>query len=127
MFVLFIFIIHNKIPPVAGRHHISIITFPCHRFVSNKETQIGTLNQGINEEKTGKLKFSLSESQCQDCWAVVLCGGGCPYENYQENKVIEVPDAALCHVMREVYDYILRKYLSMPDAQREEFFNLHNL
>ncbi len=101
--------------------------YPCHRFVSNKETQIGTLNQGINEEKTGKLKFSLSESQCKDCWAVVLCGGGCPYENYQENKVIEVPDAALCHVMREVYDYILRKYLSMPDAQREEFFHLHNL
>jgi len=101
--------------------------YPCHRFVSNKETQIGTLKQGINEEKTGKLKFSLSESQCQDCWAVVLCGGGCPYENYQENKVIEVPDAALCHVMREVYDYILRKYLSMPYAQREEFFHLHNL
>lgn len=101
--------------------------YPCHRFVSNKETQIGTLNQGIKEEKTEQLKFSLNESQCHDCWAIVLCGGGCPYENYQENKVIEVPGVALCHVMREVYDYILRKYLSMPEAQREEFFHLQDL
>lgn len=99
--------------------------YPCHRFVSAKEMCIGNIDNGWNNHKmmlTHK-ELLLDNSECGNCWAKVLCGGGCPFENYTENAVICKPNSFTCKANQDILEYLVSKYLELSDNERECYFN----
>lgn len=99
--------------------------YPCHRFVSTKEMCIGNVEKGLDKNKiseTGEALL-LSRSNCSSCWAVVLCGGGCPFENYMENAVICKPNTFSCKANQSLLEYMMVKYLELSDEEKILYYD----
>ena len=98
--------------------------YPCHRFVAMKDMCIGNIYSGWSKEICEKLRkdLYLSNSSCTSCWAVNLCGGGCPFENYAESKSIRDPSSFTCSSNKKLIDYIITKYLELDENERNYFF-----
>lgn len=99
--------------------------YPCHRFVSTKEMCIGNITVGWDNYKMKIIhnELLLDNSTCSLCWARVLCGGGCPFENYMGNSVICKPNSFTCEANQSVLLYIVTKYLELTDEVKESYFN----
>ena len=98
--------------------------YPCHRFVSEKEMQVGNIYTGIDKRKYMdqiKSMLIINNSSCFNCWAMNLCGGGCPQENYIMNGKINMPYYNVCKLMKSIYEYTISKYLMLNDNQRKIF------
>lgn len=98
--------------------------YPCHRFVALKEMCIGNIFRGWDREKCERLNenLQLSNSSCTNCWAVNLCGGGCPFENYMETKLTCSPNSFACFSNKSLLEYVIVKYLELSDSERDYFF-----
>lgn len=102
--------------------------YPCHRFVAMKEMCIGNIYEGWVQSKCEGLRENLwlSSSSCASCWAINLCGGGCPFENYSETKSICDPNPFVCSANKELLEYIIIKYLELSDIERNYLFENSN-
>ena len=66
--------------------------YPCHQFIGNKSFEIGSVQQGITNEKLRKDfgKWNIyTRLECQTCWARFYCSGGCASNAYNETGLIE--------------------------------------
>lgn len=45
--------------------------------------------------------------QCRTCYAITICGGGCPYLAFQDNKTIMKPNEANCILARTVLEWAI--------------------
>lgn len=99
--------------------------YPCHRFVSCKECSTGSLDNNFNETKYYEIMdlVTLSNSKCSECWALNLCGGGCPFENYAMTTQINKPYDVWCTTMKKIMEYITQQYLSLSEEQKEYLLN----
>lgn len=99
--------------------------YPCHRFVSIKEMCIGNIEAGCDNYKTMIMHkdLLLDNSICSKCWARVLCGGGCPFENYMENSAICQPNSFTCKANQSILMYMVTKYLELSDEEKDGYFN----
>ena len=66
--------------------------YPCHQFVGQKEFAIGTVEQGITDERNVIRSFReatvYSKDKCDKCFAKFYCSGGCPANSYNFSKDI---------------------------------------
>lgn len=68
--------------------------YPCHQFVGQDDTRMGTVHDGLTE---GALTESFrschvfSKSECNVCWAKYYCSGGCHANNQEFNGTISRP------------------------------------
>lgn len=104
--------------------------YKCHRMMEDSETQIGDLENGVNWDKYKKLKSkNIEERVCKDCWAKIICGGGCPQENLIYNKDVNVPYKIKCisnkFIIKEGLRLYTKLYIQHPDIL-EEFFRNSN-
>lgn len=102
--------------------------YPCHRFVSLKEMCVGNIFSGWDEKKCDCLSenLRLSSSSCKGCWAVNLCGGGCPFENYMENHMLSNPNSFVCTANKDILEYVIAKYLELSEEERVKYFDKDN-
>ena len=100
--------------------------YPCHRFVSEEKMQVGDIYSGIDISKYIhhiKSMLLINYNSCYNCWAMNLCGGGCPQENYSMNGIVNKPYVNVCKMMKGIYEYAIEKYLTLDDEQRSWIFN----
>ncbi|UES60274.1 SPASM domain-containing protein (plasmid) [Roseibium aggregatum] len=92
----------------AGKSGLFVDTngrlYPCAHFIGKTGWHIGTLDDGLYNDKT-KEYFSLtvdSREPCKSCWARYLCGGGCYYQAVLANGRLDEPDEVKCDLIRHL-------------------------
>ncbi|WP_298972991.1 SPASM domain-containing protein [uncultured Roseobacter sp.] len=96
--------------------------FPCAHFIGKKGHEIGTVQDGFDEEKRDAYRALTVDSRepCRSCWAKYVCGGGCYYQAVLANGAIDAPDAAKCQLIRHLVSEALRLYehlaIKAPDT-----------
>ncbi|WP_250277545.1 PapB family radical SAM/SPASM ranthipeptide maturase [[Clostridium] colinum] len=99
--------------------------FPCHRFVSSETHKIGNVNFGIDREtfieqlSNEDTKFD----ECNNCTVKMFCRGSCPYENYNNTKILNRPSIRQCYFNKVFFTQIIHLYLDLSDGQKEKLFN----
>lgn len=78
---------HRPYPCGAGAGYLGVSAegglYACHRFVGDEVGALGTLDSGIDLVKQHDWLLSRhvhQQTDCQQCWAKYLCGGGCHHE-----------------------------------------------
>lgn len=100
--------------------------YPCHRFVSYHEMQVGDIYSGLDENVYDNQLTSMlltNYSSCIECWAMNICGGCCPQENYALNGKANEPHPLVCKMLKEICEYSVQMYLKLDDEQRSLLFD----
>lgn len=84
--------------------------YPCHRYAGDAAFELGTLEQGLDEQKVrsyydGVLR--VKEEHCSKCWARITCGGQCPWYISTSEGAILHPDEASCEGIRRGHERLL--------------------
>lgn len=68
--------------------------YPCHQFVGQPEFRLGSVFEGITNEKAREpfLEATVyTKPDCDACWAKFYCSGGCAANSWQFNRDIKKP------------------------------------
>ncbi|WP_053957077.1 thioether cross-link-forming SCIFF peptide maturase [Inediibacterium massiliense] len=92
----------------AGFEYVAITPdgdiYPCHQFVGNKDFLVGTIYDGI---QNNKISSNFRESniynklECKKCFARFYCSGGCQANNYNFNRDTKIPYEIGCKMQRK--------------------------
>jgi len=103
----------------AGIKSVAIDTngdiYHCHRFVGNSKFRLGNLVEGIQKDMIVNMQSEYFDRlnnlyECEDCWALNLCKGGCMHENLMESGSINKTDSRLCNIRRAWYEITIALY-----------------
>lgn len=75
----------------------------CHRFVESGEFQMGTIDDGVDEEKRQAFLESGhidNKTECSTCFARPLCSGGCYHEAWVRHDDPVAPNLHYCDWIR---------------------------
>jgi uncharacterized protein len=85
----------------------------CHRFAGNEAYRIGSIRDGMNDDRRRELlepSLVSEKPACRACWARHLCGGGCYYLSHIHHGNIREPHQPTCSFLRKWYDYGIKVY-----------------
>jgi uncharacterized protein len=106
---------HRPYPCGAGAGYLGVSAdgelAACHRFVGDKEGQMGHLEHGIDRRNQNiwlKGRHVHSQSPCGRCWARYLCGGGCHHEVIARGRTACDFIRGWLHYSLQAYDRISR-------------------
>jgi len=94
--------------------------YACHRLVGTESYAIGSLDDGIDQEKVYQLLWNYYQvkKHCWDtCWARHLCGGPCPQYVAHPSGRFEYPDKGHCEFTRRSFEFGIWFY----DSLRKRF------
>ncbi len=93
--------------------------YPCHRYVGMPDYIIGDVTNGIDRQKyTAYLtRYFATKTRCEQCWAINLCGGYCPWYLSTEAGVLSSPEEWWCQEVRERFEQAIWLY----DLLRERY------
>ena len=112
----------------AGRNGVTITAdgsiFPCSKFIglesfSCNEYCLGNIYEGITNLSAREKLFNMQSedfTECSECTEINSCVGGCPAENYNQNKSIYIPCKDQCELTK-IQNRVVRKYW---EKQKEE-------
>jgi uncharacterized protein len=105
---------HRPYPCGAGAGYLGVSAdgdlSPCHRFVGDSDTVMGSLSAGVDTERQSEWladRHVHRQQPCRDCWARYLCGGGCHHEVIRRGR-------PACDYIRGWLHYCLQAYLRKP-------------
>lgn len=92
----------------AGVEYLSLSPegklYPCHQFDGRSEYAFGSLDSSeLNKELKNLFKqktLSYSRSECMECWAKTLCGGGCLANNLIMNQSMDKAYEIGCKIQK---------------------------
>ncbi|MEW5814672.1 MAG: radical SAM protein [Spirochaetota bacterium] len=92
--------------------------YPCQRLTEREEFKIGTVFNGIDEQKRRTLAPALvfEKEICKNCWARYLCGGGCPTASYLVNREDKYPDKWSCQSQMIAWKWKIWLYLELQES-----------
>ncbi len=100
--------------------------YACHRLVDVKSSSYGnvkkTYDYSAKETILNQLSDVHNNSDCSKCWALSICGGGCPAENYYINNSYNIPHKLTCDLYRTNLEDILNIYVNLTDNQKSLLF-----
>ena len=112
----------------VGRTYIAITPtgdiYPCHRFQGMKEWKMGDIYGGIEKRFLDIFLQTYGENfpECNQCWLLKYCGGGCVVESLLYNNAMEKPPAWHCYIRRveaelglKIYQAIMHKDSTILD------------
>lgn len=112
---------HRPYPCGAGAGYFGVSATgelsPCHRFVGDPGSQMGSLAQGVDPERQASWlaeRHVHRQEPCRGCWARYLCGGGCHHEVIQRGR-------SACDYIRGWLHYCLQAYARLLDARPDYF------
>lgn len=92
----------------AGTEYVAIAPsgeiYPCHQFVGKPEFLLGSVSEGIINERISEEFDACSVfniESCGKCWAKYYCSGGCAAANYNINGDIMKPYELGCAIQRK--------------------------
>jgi radical SAM protein with 4Fe4S-binding SPASM domain len=91
---------------------------PCHAFVSSKKYFIKRIPKDEKELKENQVwqewnrRAPINTEQCQNCTAIALCGGGCPYYSYVTKGDIWALDERSCVLCNTTLTWLLKEAYS---------------
>lgn len=81
----------------------------CPGSIDIKEMELGTLEEGISEEKVNALWQILSQRKhCQNCEARFVCGGECMVVSYYKNKKLDTVDETMCKLKKHLFELAIK-------------------
>jgi uncharacterized protein len=95
----------------AGTHVASIDTdgalYACDSLLGLPEACVGSVWEGIDERRVQELRDSLHPARrapCRDCWAALICGGGCMHQSYLTHGDLTTVDPSECALNRHLIE-----------------------
>jgi len=85
----------------------------CHRFVESGDHEVGSISEGVDEERRQAFLEAGHISQkpeCHKCFAKPLCSGGCYHEAHVRYGDATTPNLHYCEWIRSWTDLGLRTY-----------------
>ncbi|WNG22483.1 radical SAM protein [Cystobacter fuscus] len=112
---------HRPYPCGAGAGYVGISAdgdvAACHRFVGDKEGQLGHADTGVDPTLQGRWlaeRHVHVQQPCNRCWARYMCSGGCHHEVIHRGR-------PACNYIRGWLHYCLDAYLRLSRAKPEWF------
>lgn len=105
----------------AGRNGVTVTTdgniFPCSKFVglesfSCNEYHLGNIYDGITNLSAREKLFNMQTKdfpKCAKCSDINSCAGGCPAENYNQNKSIYEPCNDQCELTK-IQNQVIKEF-----------------
>lgn len=94
--------------------------YPCHRFVGLEQFRLGNIEDGISSDR--QIPFCAHPVDgrpiCQACWARYFCGGGCAYQNWQQQGDLHTPAEAFCALAQERLRCALQTYSELERERK---------
>ncbi len=90
--------------------------YGCHSLLGVPEACIGSVREGLDEARVQELHDSLHISRrepCNQCWARLLCGGGCMHQSYLTFGSFYPPDPAECALNKHLIELAIWFYLEL--------------
>jgi uncharacterized protein len=81
--------------------------YGCQSLLGVPEAQIGTIWGGADERRVAELaeRFHISHRvPCKNCWARLICGGGCMHQSYLTYGEFDRPDPAECSLNQHLIE-----------------------
>jgi uncharacterized protein len=107
---------HRPYPCGAGAGYLGVSAegalSACHRFVGDEAGAMGSLDQGIDEDRRARWlaeRHVHRQEPCKSCWARYLCGGGCHHEVIRRGR-------PACDYIRGWLQYCIEAYLRLPSG-----------
>lgn len=116
----------------AGRNSITIDEvgryYTCQNMLPFEDGVVGTISGGVDLGKLAEFRSKdlLSLSNCSQCWARCLCGGGCEVERYSAGS----PEGELsqrCKVTQLEWTHFIRAYIKLNDFFNNKFNSKNEL
>lgn len=102
--------------------------YPCHRFVGNKEYQMGNITKGV-DDSVQKTILGLSVDDrpiCSECWARYLCGGGCWHNAVTVNGTLTTPDDRVgCRITRHLVECAMAVSSDLQEMAKSNLNSLY--
>lgn len=118
---------HRPYPCGAGAGYMGVSATgelsACHRFVGDKDGQMGSLVRGIDASSQNAWlsdRHVHTQEPCGDCWARYLCSGGCHHEVLSRGRTA-------CAYIRGWLHYCLQAYDRMLKLRPDWFGESHDL
>ncbi len=117
----------------AWRTDIAIDTdgklYGCYALFGVEEACVGTVWDGIDEARVRQIVDCLHISKrepCSQCWARLLCGGGCPHQSWLTHGGFEPPDAAECELNRHLIELAIWFWAELKEKRPAIAVELQN-
>ncbi len=85
----------------------------CHRFADREDFGIGSIEGGLDGDALASFREQMhlrERTDCRQCWARHLCGGGCHQHNELDNGDMRRATAVRCDYLRAWYYKVLQVY-----------------
>ncbi len=112
---------HRPYPCGAGAGYLSVnaegVYYACHRLIDKPHWKMGDIKTGFDNDARQILldeKFVDHHTQCRNCWARYLCGGGCYHEVEQRGRIA-------CDYIRGWLNFCLGAYAELSGTHPEYF------
>lgn len=96
--------------------------YPCHRFVGMEEYRVGSVRDGVDDEKVAEFfraADAASEPECEKCMARLVCGGFCFYHVADGKGGFTPPEETECEGVRDGLRFSIRLMMEMKDLDPE--------
>ncbi|KNZ69752.1 radical SAM protein [Thermincola ferriacetica] len=94
----------------AGHEYLAVTPegdlYPCHQFVGRREYRLGTVFDGIFEDRRHIMKqfqqaHIYNKQKCRECWAKFFCSGGCHANAHAFNGTLLEPYDIGCQLEKK--------------------------
>lgn len=94
--------------------------YPCQRFVGMEDFILGDVYHGIDGNKFSQFfneYLDTIRSDCGDCWARLVCGGGCYYDVVTSAGSPRRYSEGSCHLIRKLFELAIMMYATIREEQ----------
>lgn len=89
--------------------------YPCHRFTSNNYKKIGFFEDtNIKDKIKNVFNTDFLNNSCKECWAKLLCGGYCKYNDFSFPSYKEI----YCDFQKKYLKNIIKLYLTLTPEEK---------
>ena len=95
--------------------------YPCHQFVGDDKYRLGSIYEGVTNEKAQKEFLDCNvyaKKDCRDCWAKLYCSGGCAANSYHATGSISGIYKYGCELFKKRIECAVM--IKVADAEAEE-------
>lgn len=103
----------------AGKNSITVDVsgdiYPCHTFIGYEGFRMGNINNPDMEKIQDFVEKAhwKNKTTCPDCFARIVCGGGCSNASYTANGDMRIPYKHFCEFMRSMFKLAIIFYVYM--------------